>query len=488
VSSVAVCAISAASMFAAAPVANAATSTFHPLGARPPVGRLAPRPVMTAMATLPTSVNLRTWAMPVGNQGMVGSCVTWAIDYGMLGWYSKKSGRVGAPFAPMYTYSQINGGGDNGSWPTDALAVARNQGSDTRAHYGHSDYDWLDQPTQAEKDYAAHYKISAYHTLFMGAGQSASANAIKTALATQHPVAITIPVRPGFDNLGSSAAAVDDDVTGSIRGYHEVLAVGYDAGGIIIQNSWGTGWANDGFGRLSWRVVARDVSEADYIDGFAADAGPPLVKSVTAAVVGNRTVAGTVPYTVSWSSMGAPTSYSVSYTVDGGASVPVTLSSAKATSYIFDATVGSTYVFSVTATDALNRTSDAVSSESFTPALAQEADGSISYSGIWSSSALAGATDGQVTMTNKALASATITTGARGIAWVATRGKTRGSAKVYVDGKLRATVNLYALATSNGVIAYTVNFGSAGSHTVSVVGLATVGHPVVDVDAFVVTT
>ena len=102
---------------------------------------------MTTATVLPASMNLRTWAMPVGNQGAVGSCVTWAINYGMLGWYSKKLGRVGQPFAPMYTYSQIHvGGGDNGSYPTDALAVAQSQGSDTKAHYSHGDFDWQDTP------------------------------------------------------------------------------------------------------------------------------------------------------------------------------------------------------------------------------------------------------------------------------------------------------------------------------------------------------
>ena len=81
-------------------------------------------------------------------------------------------------------------------------------------------------------------------------------------------------VRRGFDYLGANPAAVDDDITSAIRGYHEVLAVGYDAAGLIIQNSWGTGWANGGFGRISWRVVQNDVWEADIIDGFVTPATP----------------------------------------------------------------------------------------------------------------------------------------------------------------------------------------------------------------------
>src|SRR5436190_8404506 len=110
----------------------------HGLGALPPKAHVAPRVSMRVMDAPPASFDLRAWAMTPGNQGAVGSCVTWAIDYGMLGWYYNYTGRGSVAFQPMYTYSQINGGGDNGSWPTDALYVAQTQGSDTQAHYSHS--------------------------------------------------------------------------------------------------------------------------------------------------------------------------------------------------------------------------------------------------------------------------------------------------------------------------------------------------------------
>jgi hypothetical protein len=56
-----------------------------------------------------------------------------------------------------------------------------------------------------------------------------------------------------------------------------------------------------------------------------------------------------------------------------------------------------------------------------------------------------------------------------------------------VDGVQKTTVNLYATATANKVIAYTIDFGTAGAHTIQIVDLGTVGHPGVDVDAFVLT-
>ena len=467
--------------------AVAASNGLHPLGALPPTHRVAVHLPTTALTTLPASVDLRAYAVPVGNQGAVGSCVTWAIDYGMLGWYSRKTGRVGQPFAPMYTYSQINGGVDGGSYPTAALALAQAQGSDTRADYAQGDYDWWDQPTNAEKANAAHYKISAWHTLFSGSGQASSKTALETAISTNHPVAIEIPVRPGFDNMGHASTSVDTDYTGAIRGYHEILAVGYDSVGLIVQNSWGTSWGANGFGKLSWAVVTHDVAEADDIDGFATDTAPPVVTSLNVIPTASGSISTTVPYTVTWTGLGNITSYTLTYSVNGGAPVPVSLTNIKATSYTFNAPPGSTYAFSVRAKDALSQTSPVVTSAPFTPTLIQET-GAISYSGAWSHPSVTAASGGAVELTMSNNASATVTTTARQITWVASRGTNRGSARVYADGVLKATVSLYATTTQSKVIAYVFDFGSVGTHTMQIVDAGTAGHAGVDVDAFVATS
>jgi hypothetical protein len=347
-------------------VAGAADATTTPapalvtrgLGAALPTARVAPR--VAALDADPARADLRAWAVPPGNQGQLGSCVTWAIDYAMLGWYSRYTGESGQPFAPMYTYSQINGGVDGGAVPTAALQLAVDQGSDTRAHYTQGDYDWVHQPTAAEHANAAHYKIKGYSTLFAGAGQAGATTSVKHALATRHPVAIEMAVRHGFDYLGSSAAAVDSDITSAIRGYHEVLAVGYDSAGLIVQNSWGTGWANGGFGRISWSVVQHDVWEADTIDGFVGTPRPPTPPTTTAPMVAKvvakvtaKSPWSTVAYVVRWKgtvgTTGTITRYDVWSQVDGKPFVRVALASPKSTSFTLSARVGHHYRIAVRA-------------------------------------------------------------------------------------------------------------------------------------------
>jgi hypothetical protein len=338
--------------------AAAATAELHPLGARLPTQRVAPRIPLahsaSALATLPTAVDLRRWAITPGNQGSLASCVAWTVDYSMLGWYSRFQGLAGQPFAPMYTYAQLATSGDTGILPSAALTLATTQGNDTRAHYPQGDTNWKSQPTPAQHTNAARFRITGYTTLFIGANQAGSTALLKQALATNHPVAIEIAVRAGFDNLGASAAAVDNDITSTARGYHEVLAVGYDAAGLIIENSWGTAWAGDGFGRISWRVVQHDVWEAETISGFAT---VPTLPTVTAPIASYRPAATrpgtTTPYTFTWKgtagTSGAITHYEAWSQMDGGALTVVHLASPRATSLTLNARVGHRYRIAVRA-------------------------------------------------------------------------------------------------------------------------------------------
>jgi hypothetical protein len=163
----------------------------------------------SALQSLPAQVDLRNaadLATDAGNQGEVGSCVTWAIDFGMLGWYTRHTGRTQS-FNPMYTFSQIHGANGYGSDPTAALEIAMTQGSDTMSHYAHANpgdtYNWWETPTQAEKDNAANTKITGYqdYSTGTGAGSVAFKDWIANELGTNgRPVAIGLRVRQGMND------------------------------------------------------------------------------------------------------------------------------------------------------------------------------------------------------------------------------------------------------------------------------------------------
>ena len=66
------------------------------------------------------------------------------------------------------------------------------------------------------------------------------------------------------------------------------------------------------------------------------------------------------------------------------------------------------------------------------------------------------------------------------------KGFNRGKANVYVNGVLKATVDLYAAATKKQALVWAVNYSTSATRTVTIKVLGTSGRPRVDVDGFIV--
>ncbi|USI99805.1 C1 family peptidase [Xanthomonas prunicola] len=250
----------------------AAQAAVHGMGLKP---SSLVQPVTPLFGTesvskpLPASVDLTAWAITPGDQGQVGSCASWATAHTLTGWYANANKQAQTRFAPMYLYSQVNDGVDEGSTLEAPMEVALAQGIDTEQHYSWGNYDWKDQPTAADKANATknptpYRKYTVLYSSGNGNGGRALIEQIKLALASSTPVAIGFYVRRGFDDL-TPKNQVDYDIKTPILGGHAVVALGYDSQGLIVENSWGTEWGNKGFGKLSWSVVAKDVIVADVV-------------------------------------------------------------------------------------------------------------------------------------------------------------------------------------------------------------------------------
>ncbi|MDQ1530733.1 MAG: hypothetical protein QOE37_838, partial [Microbacteriaceae bacterium] len=242
-----------------------AGSPAHGSGAltAPAVERPAIR-ARTAATPLPAAVDLTQWAPAVGDQGPLGSCTSWAIGYTMAGWYANRLNRP-TDFAPMFLYSQVHqstapdGGGQ---YTADVYRVAAAQGIAPRASYPQGDFDFRTKPTAAEVAAAAPYRLAPQITLYSGisAPGPAARALIEAQLAAGHPVEIAFPVYPAFDRLNAAHWTLHERDVQSDRaaGGHAVVVVGYDAGGVRIQNQWGTSWGQRGYADLGWDFVEQE--------------------------------------------------------------------------------------------------------------------------------------------------------------------------------------------------------------------------------------
>lgn len=115
-----------------------------------------------------------------------------------------------------------------------------------------------------------------------------------------------------------------------------------------------------------------------------------------------------------------------------------------------------------------------------------EKSGAIEYTGTWRSARHAAYAGDAVKYATKGGASATFTfTGTR-ISWYGPDGPTRGSAKVFVDGKLVKTVDLHDRSFTARTLAFRKSWKSASKHTIEIVVVGSKGHPMVAIDEFVV--
>ena len=473
------------------------------MGAAPPSEDVQPDTTLRSADGLPSSVDLRGDTLTPQNQApgaaRIGSCVTWATNYGLLGWYAHHTGMSTQVFAPMYSYSQVDGGvADAGSDPVDVLNIALNQGVDTAAHYGSGwAYDYVTKPNDSQRANAANYKISGWRTLYSNKDLTGSTNAeaysLRAQLASGYPAIIGMKVYQPLRTFHGSGYYTDP--AGAVySGLHEVLAVGYDSQGLLIQNSWGTAWGDNGFFRLSWAAVGADVMDAHTITGFVPaqsqsdSTSPTATAPVQQVKVGDTLNANGVPVTVSWSGSDntGVSAYDFFASTNGGAWTQQTLPNANATSITYSLTPGNSYRFAVRSRDAAGNVSPWMYGSTFTVGDYQETSSAFNYNGSWNTYGWSLADAGQLALSNTANDWFSFTFTGSNVAWVGTKAANRGEAYVWLDGNYVGTADEYAASTAAKSLIVVGNWDTVAQHTITVQVVGTSGRPDVDVDSFVV--
>jgi C1A family cysteine protease len=218
-----------------------------------------------AAPRVPASASLEQYTVSPGDQGQVGSCVSWAIDFTAMSILENEQGISGHPQAPMYTYAQLAQGNDQGSTPSDTFDILTSQGVDTMSDYWQGNFDYTTQPDANERANAANWKLSGYTPISTGSGIKAG---VEQAIASGLPVAISIPVYRSFETISQQQAtnySYYPSQGDQYMGGHEITIIGYNSSGVRVQNSWGTNWGDSGFINLSWNYLANQVEEANAV-------------------------------------------------------------------------------------------------------------------------------------------------------------------------------------------------------------------------------
>ncbi len=213
--------------------------------------------------------------------------------------------------------------------------------------------------------------------------------------------------------------------------------------------------------------------------------GPTLTEA-THVVSGANLTGTTVPVRQSWTNTGsAAVRYDLELKTDDGNWVAKPASTAATATYALERNHG--YQFRARGVDAAGLRGEWAEGSAFRVDAYQEnyTAANPAFSGNWTRVAWQPAADGFVSVSGTPGDRSTFSFTGTNVAWIASKGTNRGEARVYIDGVLAKTVDLYSATTSAQAIAYDRSWPQSGPHTIAVEVVGTAGRAYVDVDAFV---
>jgi hypothetical protein len=246
--------------------------TEYARGALPPTDEeraRAPRLPLTR-AFLPELIDLSSRMPAVGQQGRQGSCTAWAVAYAARSYYSglTNNGRLTSTgiASPAYIYGLITnpaGKCQSGSSISDAMDLLVSEGAASLKDMPYSERS-CPLPSNKLRDRvreAGTFQIERFIQIYNNDGSAdALLDKIKTELARGHPVVTSVNADRAFDSIRGRTVwhrKSSPHVMNNGDGWHAITLVGYNEKGQYFKfiNSWGRGWGDRGFGRLSYKTV-----------------------------------------------------------------------------------------------------------------------------------------------------------------------------------------------------------------------------------------
>jgi C1A family cysteine protease len=209
---------------------------------------------------LPPSIDISESMPPVYDQGQIGSCVLNAAA--SLVQFLKPDTMPSRLFA-YYNARVLDGdvGGDNGTTPSSAIYVLKNQGVCSEITWPYEQDDLLIKPIHQAYDEAL--KEIVLQDLALS-----NLNEMRHCLAHKFPFMFGFQVYSYFESqyMASNPYLRLPTPTEQCMGGHGVAAVGYndDKKLIKVRNSWGPGWGDNGHFYMPYDYITDPDLASDF--------------------------------------------------------------------------------------------------------------------------------------------------------------------------------------------------------------------------------
>jgi C1A family cysteine protease len=236
---------------------------------------------MVRAKRLPVSVDLREHCSPVEDQGGLGSCTAHA-GVGIIEYYERKSfGRhidASRLFLYKVTRNLMKMKGDTGAYLRTTMGAMVLFGVPPEEYWTYTDDEkrFDREPPSFCYAFAQNYQAIKY---FRHDPPGTSANTllekVKSYLSSGHPAMFGFTVYSSIEQAEKTGRIPFPSSKERIEGGHAIVAVGYDdkmkiknkygkvetTGALVIRNSWGKGWGEEGYGWLPYEYILKGLAE-----------------------------------------------------------------------------------------------------------------------------------------------------------------------------------------------------------------------------------
>jgi C1A family cysteine protease len=232
-----------------------------------------------ARASLPVSVDLKSWFSPVEDQGSLGSCTANA-GVGMVEYFEKRAFGKHIDASRLFLYkttrNMMHAKGDTGAFLRSTMSALVLFGVPHEEYWPYTIADFDKEPTAFCYAFGQNYQAIDYYRLDPpGTNKNDLLNRIKTNLAAGLPAMFGFTVYSSYAQAAASGKIPYPTAGEKIVGGHAIVVAGYDdkmrikntnpgaaetTGALLIRNSWGTKWGSGGYGWLPYEYMLKGLA------------------------------------------------------------------------------------------------------------------------------------------------------------------------------------------------------------------------------------